>query len=330
MSQSPPTAQPSTARTIHEVESAIREHVCDPKLRFKLTQDRQKWNQIASSLDVIGDTEQALSAYLSHYAAGPDSGSRYLVLYGVLQALYLQQDAVIHLSEALGGPDRKTILGDKRLRDPRDIRNQATGHPTKKDRPKPVTTHQISRISIGQDGFQMFTADGLGTNQRRTVNVVALIADQRAAVADILNALEKKLVLEGEEARQTFQHERLADLFPPYLGYTFEKLWEATRGQSERFFLGPASLDTLQDVMRAFVDALERRGLGKNAYPGVESWFAEVEHPMQELARFFDASGAEHLHPKTAAIIASHLKAQFDELKGMAAEIDADWRPGAS
>ena len=82
--------------------------------------------------------------------------------------------------------------------------------------------------------------------------------------------------------------------------------------------------------MKAFVDALERRGLGKDAYPGVGCWFAEIEHPMAELARFFDTSDASHLHPKTAAIIASHLKAQFDELKDMATEIDDDWRPNAS
>lgn len=313
---------------VRDLETAIRDRINQAKLRFRLLKDQKAWNEIVSALDVIGDTELAFSAYLSRYPSDPDFGSRYLLLYGVLQAVYTQQDAVVHLSQALGGRSKKEILGDERIRTAREVRNQAIGHPTRKEIPKsePTTTHQISRITLGQYGFEMFTADEHGEHSMKTVNVITLIHGHREAVAEVLKALDQKLDRDDKEARRTFQHERLVDSFPDTLGYTFEKLWEATQG-GDKAFLGPVSLATVRDVLQKFVEALERRGLGKDAYPGVRDWFAEVIHPIGELARFFDPASGSTLHPKTAAIVASHLQGQLDELKSMAAEIDEDWRP---
>ena len=64
------------------------------------TKDSAAWNQLCSSLDAIGDTELAFDAY----AALPepsDEGTTYILVYGILQALVLQQDAVRHVAEAL-------------------------------------------------------------------------------------------------------------------------------------------------------------------------------------------------------------------------------------
>lgn len=326
MSEGPPPAQPPAALSVRDLESAIRDRINQPERSFKLRQDAKTWNEVASALDVIGDTEVALSSYLSLYPSDPDLGTRYLLVYGVMQALYIQQDAVGYLSEALGGLSKQDVLGDGRIKAVREARNQATGHPTSRNR-KPITSHHISRMTMDQDGFTMITADEHGERRIEHVNVVRLISDQREAMVETLKALGEKLDHDDQEVRKSLQHERLMDVFPSTLSYTFEKMGEATQDSQARTVLGPGSLTTIKDVMRKFIEALERRGLGQEAYPGIEVWFAGISHPIAELDRFFDASAESALHPETAAILVGHLRHKFDELQKMATSIDEDWQP---
>jgi hypothetical protein len=321
----PPAAPPATSERITTAEQAIRDRVCSAKLRPRLTRVHKDWNEIVSSLDAIGDTECAVSAYLNRYPPEADSGSRYLFAYGVLQALFIQQDAVVHLSAALDSRHVEAILGDKRIARAREVRNQAIGHPTRRDRPKgtPATTHQISRMSLGQGGFDMLTADADGHTHFESVNVMKLASEQHEAVAEILEELDKKLDQQDRETRKRFEHERLVTLFPHWLGYTFQTLHEAT--YRDRSF-GPVSLDAVKDVLKNFTEALDRRGLGVVAYPGVKDWFTEIQHPLQELETFFDSTSSGTLHPKTAGIVVTHLRQKLAALKSMAAEIDEDWR----
>ena len=61
------------------------------------------WNTLCSSLDVIRDTELAFDAY-SDCSAVSDVGRRYLLVYGVLQGLLIQQDAVKKVCETFQSP----------------------------------------------------------------------------------------------------------------------------------------------------------------------------------------------------------------------------------
>jgi hypothetical protein len=57
--------------------------------------------QASASCEVIRQTDHCLTAFLSREPE-TSAGERYLAVYGVLQALFVQQDAVRHLFEALG------------------------------------------------------------------------------------------------------------------------------------------------------------------------------------------------------------------------------------
>jgi hypothetical protein len=88
-------------RTVSELEQEIRDLINSPRRHFQLSRNKAAFNKVCSSLDVLGDTEVAFSAYLEgeeHIS----SGEGYLIVYGVLQALFLQQYAVRHLHQALG------------------------------------------------------------------------------------------------------------------------------------------------------------------------------------------------------------------------------------
>jgi hypothetical protein len=66
-----------------------------------LVQVRPDWNRLTSSLDVIGDTELAFDAYLEHLHDPATPGELYILLYGVMQALFIQQDAVENMMRVI-------------------------------------------------------------------------------------------------------------------------------------------------------------------------------------------------------------------------------------
>jgi hypothetical protein len=86
------------------------EEFCENVRRWLLEGRSLVGGQLRSSLDVIEDCQLALEGY-SESRSSPKSGECYLKVYGVLQVLYVQQDAVGHLFEALGRPyTRSTCL----------------------------------------------------------------------------------------------------------------------------------------------------------------------------------------------------------------------------
>jgi hypothetical protein len=74
--------------------SIIRDFINRRRTLHILTQVRPDWNRLTSSLDVIGDTEMAFDAYLERLHDPATCGELYILLYGVMQALFIQQDAV--------------------------------------------------------------------------------------------------------------------------------------------------------------------------------------------------------------------------------------------
>src|SRR5574341_1663312 len=88
--------QITIAGQIHE----IRDFINSPRKHYGLFQNKPLFFQLASSLDVIQDTEQAIAAF-SAKEFGDSKAAHYLAVYGLLQALFVQQDAVTHLCEAL-------------------------------------------------------------------------------------------------------------------------------------------------------------------------------------------------------------------------------------
>ena len=133
--------------------------------------------QLCSCLDVIKDTEVCLEAFLTTDIDALDVGNKYMYVYGTLQALVLQQDAVKHFTCTL----KKDYLHNPRLKEIRDIRIASVGHPTKQTSGDPGTKFNfITRDSIGNQGFELGTtyADG-GPKPPKWVDICGLIEEQR-------------------------------------------------------------------------------------------------------------------------------------------------------
>jgi len=312
---------------MHEYTYKIRDFINEPRAVCALLKNLGLWHQLCSCLDAIEDTDLAVASYSGAKFTASD-GALYLAVYGLLQALFLQQDAVFHMCESLGIAER---LNDyPKLREIREIRHATVGHPTKKNRPQPASYHSISRPTLSPDGFELLSFHGDGTFDAKYISIPDLIAEQRSYVSGILTSVASELERKEAAHKDEFKMEKLASLFPSSLTYSFQKIFEGT-WRIEYPSLAGVSLRSVKQTIEAFRDALARRGIEIDTYDPIKHIYELLEHPLAELENFFRSAkaGAQpNINPETAYIFAFFVRAQINELRQIAEEIDDDYARG--
>ena len=172
---------------------AIRRLTTDYNNKFSMSKDGNSWNKLCSSLDVVEDTELAIKSYISHKEP-KDEGLKYLHLYGLLQALYVQQIALNGICESFG---LSCILNEFCLKQIRSERNDSIGHPTNRST---GVYHYIVRVSIRKKGYDLLSFDRNNKMIHRSISVFKLITDQRKIVKSILFKVQKKLIEDLKKA----------------------------------------------------------------------------------------------------------------------------------
>jgi hypothetical protein len=269
---------------------------------------------------MVGDTDLAISAY-EQSSNPPTVAATYLLVYGILQALFIQQDAVENLCQSLVidyAPDRL-------LKEIRDVRNDTTGHPTKRGSGKGQAYNFIGRSSLTKRGFDLMTTY---PDERRPlfrhVSIESLIKDQRELVQKALTEVLTKLKVEEANHRAKYRDQRLEDVFPSTLGYYFEKIGGAING-SEPMDFGTMHIHLVAEVIETFKEHLKERG-ALQAYDSVVDLIGLIEYPVQELTRYFSGAHGSTLNAKSAHIFAFFVYKHIEELKSMAKEIDEDYQ----
>ena len=183
---------------VADLETEIRDLLTNEPRDSAAPTNRANWYKIVACLDTIGDTEEALDAFLRiQDRAG--FGERYLAIYGVMQALFLEQDAVEHLAEALRFPYKP----DEALRAIREIRNDSIGHPTRRGPSPGKSFNAIARVSMSCTGFSMLTTDrGTAMNTYRQVDVPDLISQQRVILSRSLAVFLAELKAKADVKRE--------------------------------------------------------------------------------------------------------------------------------
>ncbi|MCY3826868.1 MAG: hypothetical protein OXG10_05755 [Candidatus Dadabacteria bacterium] len=173
------------------LESLISQEL---KYRSEVREDRDNWDRICSSSDVINDTLQAIGSYVKSDYPDEDVGLRYLYVYGLLQALYLQQDAVECLFKTL----RKCYPKNRKfsykqstdLKGIRQLRNETTGHPTETH--NGVFTY-INRGSLSKWHFQKLRSSKAGGNEFSSVDLFSMVKKQALSIESDLRTLVEKI-----------------------------------------------------------------------------------------------------------------------------------------
>ncbi len=202
----------ATKITVSEILSLVRGKIFDSSDQDTLSNSKY-FEQMCCALDTVGDTEMAISAYRCN-KLGEDVSSKYLAVYGLLQAIFVQQDAVQHLCNSieLSG---NILQSYPRLKRIREIRNDIVGHPTNRGFNSGTTSyHYISQITMNHDGFTCMTCfDGNTSAKFKKVNLLALISDQEKCVSSILASLLEKLKNDDETHKRKFNMSRLTKIF---------------------------------------------------------------------------------------------------------------------
>ncbi len=305
--------------TISELENEIRDIINTPRKRYALLQNTAAWNVLCSCLDVIGDTELSCDAFLKQHGV-KDNGEKYLLVYGALQALFIQQDAVTNLAEALN----ISYTPDPLLKHIREIRNDSVGHPTKRGGGAGEAFNFIARISLSHHSFTLMTTYPDGReHQILGVSVPDLINKQRTALTKALADVVIKLKADEMEHRNKFKGEKLQDIFPSTMGYYFEKISGACYG-SEPIDLGAGVIGIVLDSLQRFKTSIQTRGILK-AYDSVTYYLDLIEYPLTELKKYFEKSPDSNLNSKSAYIFAFFAHKHMDTLQQIAKEIDEEY-----
>jgi hypothetical protein len=104
---------------------------------------------------MIGDAQLAIDAFNRKPVS---EGQRYLEVYGLFQAFFLQQDAIVNLAAALKLSEIK-VFEDPGFSVVRPLRNRYFGHPSKHDWAKLTTYHGLTRVTVTSDEITGWTRD---------------------------------------------------------------------------------------------------------------------------------------------------------------------------
>ena len=145
-------------RRISALEHQVRDFVNNANLYEKYFKSRlDEWNALCVAMDILGDTCVALE-YYEDSGMGDTDGEKYLKLYGLLQAIFLQQDSIRQLYRILLGKDLQPDSNSEWDK-VRDLRNLTVGHPIAKKDKAGTKRCFISRATIRSGSFQLLVWD---------------------------------------------------------------------------------------------------------------------------------------------------------------------------
>jgi len=313
---------PSDFIKIDQLEEKIRDFINSNRRKSILLQNSSNWNKLCSSLDVIGDTELAISSYPSLCAAVQDNGASYLIIYGILQTFQLQQDAARKIGDSL---NIKVKL-PRQLTEIANIRHDAVGHPFQRNENKLSNSSFIIRFSLSPYGFELITtssndSDHLDDKVVR-INIPELIQIQKQYLGEVLTKVIIELERQEMEHKNKHKDIKLVDLFST-INYYFEKLGNANDG-SGSFWLGKSHLQFIKESIEKFKSELiNREEWDKNDAANYD--YCLTAYPISELEKYFQGTGQSKLDDKDAFIFISFLYEQVKKLKNIAAEIDEEY-----
>lgn len=307
----------------------IRTHINRTEKQTDLLSNRQKWYRLTSALNVLEDTSWAIEYYLENDYP-QDFKGKYLFTYGLLQALFVQEDAISSISVALLGKEIDFKNDYPKVHAVRELRNDVVGHPTCRNKTQFV---YLVQGSLSKDAFY-YLKDNSNTEKGQSidVDVKSAINDQACCINTILkNAVNE---LDAEFRRYIEQHRgrKMKEIFNE-LNYAKEKAlhsdhlgscgYDSTKSMvkkcEEELVLRYGSveavdsykylLEEIRDIYSLIDDGLPqvpdiiRRRFEKYMLQILFSKLEELRDSCEETDAYFDHYGEESNSPNDTAPI---------------------------
>lgn len=305
----------ATLEEISELENIVRGHINTHRYQAELLKKSRTWNQICSSLDAIGDVVFAISSYIESEFP-EDDGLKYIYIYGILQSIIIQQDAMKHLSESLG---LKYKISEP-LKMIRKIRNASIGHPTEHKDNGRRYYNSISRCTMQKYGFDLLMFSESKPFNIKRIDLLEIVEVQLEGIKNSYMKLSGKLTEIDKMHKKHFKRKRLLDVFHSVLGYYFDKISEGihTSSHGNREF-GLVHIKKLRETYRNFEEGLrDRNELRKD----IECDLKEYKHAINQLEKYLSGKN-DGMIELDAYIYYYYLREKNEEYVQIAKEIDA-------
>jgi len=179
--------------SINKQIEQLRQELEDYTKQYK-NYSRNNFNIFCVCMDTLEDTMSAIEYYFK-FGVGSGIGERYIKLYGLLQSVQVQQDAIRELYKVFG----YKYNFSKNCNSIRAIRNAVIGHPIDSRHGECVTF--LSRCSINNEKFDIIQYDKtLNKDDYKEINY-------RELIINYLNELDmciQEIISFHLELRKTF------------------------------------------------------------------------------------------------------------------------------
>jgi hypothetical protein len=306
----------------------IRDFVTQRRVQDKLLKNKPLYLQLCSCMDTVSDTQQAIDFYKAKIDdEATNIGELYLQVYGLLQSIFVQQDASIDMANSLSIADN--IKNYPVLTKIRNIRSRSIGHPTNYRNGQSFNT--IVQHSLSKKSFEIFSYDSGGTHSASTVQILDILKDQEIYIGEILTKIFNEVNKKDSEHKLKFKDMKISECFTkPDVFYCCEKMIEALITSKEYAVpqLGKYGIEGVKSALDNFQNKLAERGVKIDTYPGIEIVFNDCKYPVEKLITYFSdliGNRPTAIDNKTAEIFAEYVRGKVHELFGMAKEIDEEY-----
>lgn len=192
-----------------------------------LCKNKNLFNKFYASCDLLEDTESAIDYYKNSDFAKKSLGEKYILIYGLFEAFYIQNDAIKKLTNAiinLLNSKEFISLDDFKeefnvLDKIKESRNDIAGHPAYRD--KGAYSVYLCQYSLSKEKIEYQKSH---TQEFTIIDIIQGINMQESSILNILNKVFEKLKLKEEEHYKKYKNEKLYNIFNKNYMYPREKI----------------------------------------------------------------------------------------------------------
>jgi hypothetical protein len=188
------------------------------KRSLGLTKDAD-WDFLTAAMDIIDDASAAISNVQRFGLSGPtkynELGEKYLRLYGLLSATYMQQQAILTIHRIMNVPDPKKLKKRFDAIELRNLRHKLSAHSTDylNDKTGIKEAYVPLQITLGD---QSVTAVRHGlTIHHETINLSEAIDAHTKLMINVMDTICTKAIetlFKGQDKKQKEFTEELSDV----------------------------------------------------------------------------------------------------------------------
>jgi len=278
-----------------------------------LLSDKKKFNKCYSAIYLLEDIAETFDSYKKCDESQITLGTKYLMIYGVLEALYMQQQALNDLLISLDYEEIDYPKEHPDLYHIRNVRNDVAGHPTSRSSVQYTTYLSRLDLSIKKIKYEE-SKDGRFID----FDILSNIDKQEKFVKYKLEELLDKLKQEKKEHIEEYKDDKLTDCFKMFI-YAYEKIYSHDCFYTQNDSMG---FDLVYDIIESLKVKLNKRYTNwcDTSFSGDIKFVEQIYEYLLSKPEIINEVNEENAFLKKNLLenMFTHIK----ELKEMAKEVD--------